>query len=58
MDGSAKNNVAGLNESTFSVGQDVMTVMKPKNGVKIKRDRQEFGRGRYIAENPNQMSMA
>ena len=58
MDNSAKNKAAGLNESTFSVGQDVMTVMKPENGVKIKKDRQEYGRGKFVSKNTNQMSLA
>ena len=34
-----RNRAAGVNESTFSVGADIMAVMRPKNGVKIRRDK-------------------
>jgi len=57
MNDSIRNRAAGLNESTFSVGADIMAVMRPKNGVKIRKDKFEFGRGKYMNDNPRQMSL-
>lgn len=57
VDPTLKNGIAGLNESTFSVGTDVMSIMQPKNGVKIMKRGAEKGHGRYINSNESKMSL-
>ena len=58
LDNHVKGAAAGLNESIFSAASDVMQAMRPKNGVKIRKNKAEFGSGRYINTNRSKMSLA
>ena len=57
MDPNIKSGRGGLNESIFSAASDVMAVMRPKNGVKIRKNQAEFGSGRYVNSNTSRMSL-
>lgn len=44
--------------SIFSSSENIVSVMKAKNGVKLVSNKQEVGSGRYINDNPSKMSLA
>jgi hypothetical protein len=50
--------MGGLNMSIFSSSNDILSVMRAKNGVKLVSNKQELGTGRYINDNPSKMSLA
>jgi hypothetical protein len=50
--------MGGLNTSIFSSNNDVVSVMRAKNGVRVVSNKQEVGTGRYINDNPSKMSLA
>ena len=50
--------MGGLNTSIFSTSNDLLTVMRAKNGVKLVSNKQELGTGRFINDNPSKMSLS
>ena len=47
----------GLNEPVISVSADVMEVMKPENGVQIRKDKKVYGSGIFENDRRRKMSL-
>ena len=58
IDEPIKVGMGGLNMSIFSSSNDVLSVMRAKNGVKLVSNKQELGSGRFINDNPSKMSLS
>ena len=47
----------GLNTNVFSAATDVLDMMKPGNGIKIKSRKMEVGQGNYVNQVQSKMSL-
>ena len=46
-----------MNEAALSIHNDVVDVMKPENGVLIRKGRKTYGNGIYKNDSKTQMSL-
>lgn len=47
----------GFNSRVFGTNQPLRDILKPKNGVRVRNDRDDFGAGEYKSKNGNSMSL-
>ena len=48
----------GTNTNIFGSATELIDVIKPRNGVKFRKDKKEIGDGKYIKNDPSKLSIS